>query len=101
MTVDHAFYQHSKRPEWGYSAIVEILEDRTTFLFDDGVKRTIKSDHLHMMAHVTLEQGEADEVQRKLAFHARGKPLGGVSQRPGSAAGTKKRTKKAAAPSVP
>jgi hypothetical protein len=33
-------YRHGKRPAWGYGAIEEVLEDRTTFKFDDGSSRS-------------------------------------------------------------
>jgi hypothetical protein len=62
-------YQHSKRPEWGYCAIVEIQEDRTTFKFDDGLDRTIRHDHIGLMMHVELDEAHANEIQQRIAKH--------------------------------
>lgn len=65
---DHAFlYQHTMRFEWGYGAVTESHEDRTTFKFDDGVVRTIKHGHLHLMRRVDLEEPEASEVRKRIA----------------------------------
>jgi hypothetical protein len=58
-------YQHAKCPEWGCCTIEETLEDRTTFKFDDGSKRTIRHDHIGLMQRVELDEAEAT------AFHAR------------------------------
>jgi len=60
-------YQHSKRPEWGYCAIVEIQEDRTTFKFDDGLDRTIRHDHIGLMMQVELDEAQANEIQQRIA----------------------------------
>jgi hypothetical protein len=62
-------YQHAKRPEWGYCAIVDTQEDRTTFKFDDGLDRTIRHDHLQMMQQVHLEEPQANEIQERIAKH--------------------------------
>jgi hypothetical protein len=69
MTQEHTLYQHVKRPEWGYSTIVDIQDDATTFLFDDGTRRKITRAHVHLMQHVVLQGEEGEEVQRKLAKH--------------------------------
>jgi hypothetical protein len=69
MTQEHTLYQHVKRPEWGFSTIVDIQDDATTFLFDDGRHRKITSAHVHLMQHVVLEGEAAEEVHRKLAKH--------------------------------
>jgi hypothetical protein len=67
----HSFYQHVKRPEWGVSTIVDTLDDRTVYLFDDGTRRTIGIGHLHLMQSVELSQEAAAEIQRKLDKHLR------------------------------
>lgn len=70
--MDHVFlYQHAKRAEWGYGAVIDSQDDRTTFKFDDGVSRTIKRDHLHMMHQVELEEPEASEVRKRIARHTK------------------------------
>lgn len=66
--MDHVFlYQHTKRSEWGYGAVIGSQDDRTTFKFDDGVSRTIKRDHIHMMVRVELEEPQASEVRKRIA----------------------------------
>ena len=75
-TLDHVFlYQHAKRAEWGYGAVIDSQDDRTTFKFDDGVSRTIKRDHLHMMHQVELEEPEASEVRKRIARHTKSSSL--------------------------
>lgn len=65
---EHApLYQHTKRPEWGYCAVMEVLEDRTTFKFDDGSSRAISRNHIHMMAQVEPAEPEATEIRKRLA----------------------------------
>jgi hypothetical protein len=73
---EHSIYQHVKRPEWGMSEVLEMHEDRTTFLFDDGQQRTIKRDHVHMMQNVALDADAAAEVHKKIAKYAPTKPGG-------------------------
>lgn len=70
MTQFVLFYQHAKRPAWGYCAIVEVYEDRTTFKFDDGSSRTIRHDHMQMMRLVELAEPEATEVRKRIAKHS-------------------------------
>jgi len=66
--LDHAFlYQHTMRSEWGYGAMTESHEDRTTFKFDDGVVRTIKHGHLHLMVRVELDEPENSEVRKRIS----------------------------------
>lgn len=66
--MDHVFlYQHTMRFEWGYGAVTDSQEDRTTFKFDDGVVRTIKRDRLHLMVQVELEEPQASEVRKRIA----------------------------------
>ena len=69
MIQDAPIYQHTKRPEWGYGAVVETRDDRTTFGFDDGSSRTILHNHIHMMSQVELEDPEASEVRKRIAKH--------------------------------
>jgi len=65
---EHApLYQHSKRPEWGYCAVMEVLEDRTTFKFDDGSSRAISRNHIQMMVQVEPAEPEATEIRKRLA----------------------------------
>jgi len=64
-------YQHSKRAEWGYGAVTDTKDDRTTFKFDDGTTRTITHAHMHMMVQVQLEEPEATEVCKRIAKPAR------------------------------
>lgn len=68
----HAFlYQHVKRAEWGYGAVTDTKDDRTTFKFDDGTSRTITRAHMHMMQQVELDEPEATDVRKRIARHAR------------------------------
>ena len=72
LAVSYGFlYQHTKRVEWGYGAVTETKDDRTTFKFDDGVTRTITRDHIHMMIQVELEEPEAGEVHKRIARHVK------------------------------
>ena len=65
---EHApLYQHTKRPEWGYCAVMEVLEDRTTFKFDDGSSRAISRNHIQMMVQVEPAEPEATEIRKRLA----------------------------------
>jgi hypothetical protein len=61
-----SLYQHTKRPEWGYGAIVEVTADRTTFRFDDGASRAIRHDYIHMMLEVELQDPEASAVRGRI-----------------------------------
>jgi hypothetical protein len=93
----HAFlYQHAKRPEWGYGAVTEAQDDRTTFKFDDGASRTIKRDHIHMMLQVELDEPEATEVHKRIAKHSPAKTAA-TEAKLKKAAAKKASTKKAAA----
>lgn len=66
--MDHVFlYQHTMRSEWGYGAVIDSQDDRTTFKFDDGVARTIKRGHIHLMVRVELEEPQASEVRKRIA----------------------------------
>ena len=66
--MDHVFlYQHTMRSEWGYGAVIDSQDDRTTFKFDDGVSRTIKRGHIHLMVRVELEEPQASEVRKRIA----------------------------------
>jgi len=69
-------YQHTKRPEWGYCAIVEVLEDRTTYKFDDGSSRSISRNHIHMMAQMEPDEPEATEIRKRLAKYALSRSVG-------------------------
>jgi hypothetical protein len=70
LTQHAPIYQHSKRPEWGYCAVVEVLEDRTLFKFDDGLSRTISHDHIKLMQRVDLEEAEATAIHARIAKHS-------------------------------
>lgn len=70
MTQFEPIYQHAKRPEWGYCAIIDTQDDRTTFKFDDGLSRTIRHDHMHMMLPVVLGETEATEIRKRIAKHS-------------------------------
>ena len=89
MTQHTPLYQHTKRPEWGYCAILEVLEDRTTYKFDDGSSRSISRNHIHMMAQVEPDEPEATEIRKRIAKHS-------PSRSPG--ADGKPKAKKKAAP---
>lgn len=66
--MDYVFlYQHTKRIEWGYGAVIDTQDDRTTFKFDDGISRTIKRDHIHLMVQVELDEPQGSEVRKRLA----------------------------------
>ena len=69
MIPEHTIYQHVKRPEWGFSTIVDLQDDATTFLFDDGKRRKITIGHVHLMQRVVLQGDAGEELQRKLAKH--------------------------------
>lgn len=82
MTHTHILYQHVKRPEWGFSTVVEMQERSTTYLFVDGRQRTITIDHVHLMQRVELQDdAEAEEVHRKLAKYRRAKPPTAVKRK--------------------
>lgn len=66
MNEDALLYQHTKRPEWGYGAIAEVADDRTTFKFDDGSSRMIRHSHIHMMREVELAEPEASAVRKRI-----------------------------------
>lgn len=66
--------------------IVDIQDDATTFLFDDGHHRKITSGHVHLMQLVMLQGEAAEEVHRKLAKH-----LHSRSAVPGKRVATKKK----------
>lgn len=97
MNSDFPLYQHTKRPEWGYCAITEVREDRTTFKFADGESRSISSKHLHMMVIVEPEEADAIEIRRRIGKHAPSRPpiAGGKSK---SKSKSKKAPAKLAAP---
>lgn len=59
------------RSEWGYGAVVGHGDDRTTFKFDDGVNRTIKREHMHLMVRVELDEPQATEVRKRIARSAK------------------------------
>jgi hypothetical protein len=88
--LEHVFlYQHTKRVEWGYGAVTDSADDRTTFKFDDGVARTIKRDHIHLMVHVELEEPQNSEVRKRLA-----RPMKSAAAASRKAAAAKKRVSK-------
>jgi len=90
--LDYAFlYQHTMRSEWGYGAVTDSQDDRTTFRFDDGSLRTIKRGHIHLMVRVELDEPEASEVRKRIARPAKA----AAAKRPGAA---KKRAVKVKAP---
>lgn len=96
--MNHAFlYQHAKRPEWGYGAVLETQDDRTTFKFDDGASRTIKRDHIHMMQQVELGEPEATEVRKRIARHTPAKSASDAKPKKKKAVTKKAVAKKAAA----
>lgn len=78
MNNELVLYRHVKRPEWGLSTIVSLEDDRTTFLFVDGLQRTFKRMHVHFMELVTVFDETVDEAQRKLATFTRSTPTGTV-----------------------
>jgi hypothetical protein len=84
-------YQHAKRPDWGYCAVVEIHDDRTVFKFVDGLNRTIRNDHIQLMQLVDLDEPEATEVRKRIAKHSA----------PRSTAGGRAKEKKPAAKKAP
>jgi hypothetical protein len=55
------------RSEWGYGAVIGQQDDRTTFKFDDGINRTIKRDHMHLMVRAELDEPQATEVRKRIA----------------------------------
>jgi hypothetical protein len=59
------------RSEWGYGAVIGQQDDRTTFKFDDGINRTIKRDHMHLMVRVELDEPQAAEVRKRIARSAK------------------------------
>jgi len=72
LAVSYGFlYQHTKRVEWGYGAVTETKDDRTSFKFDDGITRTITRDHIHLMIQVELEEPEASEVHKRIARYTK------------------------------
>lgn len=94
--MDYVFlYQHTKRAEWGYGAVIDTQDDRTTFKFDDGVSRTIKRDHMHLMVQVELDEPEGSEVRKRLARSV--KAAASASSPARKAAAAKKKAAKRAA----
>jgi hypothetical protein len=70
--LEHAFlYQHTMRSEWGVGAVIDQQDDRTTFKFDNGITRTIKRDHIHLMVRVELEEAAATEARKRIARSAK------------------------------
>jgi hypothetical protein len=81
MAHEDILYQHVKRPEWGFSTIINMEDDRTTFVFDDGARRTITIGHMHLMERVVLEDEAEEEVRQKLAKYKPSSTLGGATKR--------------------
>jgi len=83
------------RSEWGYGAVIDTQDDRTTFRFDDGVSRTIKRDHMHLMVQVELDEPQGSEVRKRLARSV--KSAASASSPARKAAAAKKKAAKRAA----
>jgi hypothetical protein len=95
--LEHAFlYQHTMRSEWGVGAVIDQQDDRTTFKFDNGITRTIKRDHIHLMVRVELEETEANEARKRIARSAKSTTAAAARK----AAAKKKLTKPSPAPVV-
>jgi hypothetical protein len=97
LTQQVPLYQHTKRPEWGYCAIIEVLEDRTTYKFDDGSSRAISRNHVFMMEQVEPDEPEATEIRKRIAKHSPSRSLG-ADGKPKPKAKKKATAKKVAAP---
>lgn len=78
MSNELILYRHVKRPEWGLSTIVSLEDDRTTFIFVDGLQRTFKRMHVHFMELVTVFDAAAEEAQKKLAGYTKSTPSGTI-----------------------
>jgi hypothetical protein len=90
--LEHVFlYQHTMRNEWGYGAVTDSEDDRTTFKFDDGVMRTIKRDHIHLMVRVELEEPQNTEIRKRLARPIKSAAAAAIRK---AAAATKKKIAK-------
>jgi hypothetical protein len=90
--LEHVFlYQHTMRTEWGYGAVTDSEDDRTTFKFDDGVVRTIKRDHIHLMVRVELEEPQNTDVRKRLARPIKSAAAAAIRK---AAAATKKKIAK-------
>ena len=98
MTQHALVYQHAKRPEWGYCAVTEVHDDRTTFKFDNGLSRTIRNDHIQMMQLVELEEPEATEVRKRIAKHAAARSVKAEGKSKPKKAAAKKAPPREAAP---
>ena len=96
---NECLYQHVKRPEWGMSTIISLQDDRTTFLFVDGMQRTFKRAHLHMMELVTVIDEASEEAYRKLSAYTRSTVTGSIVKK--KAPAKKKVPKEAKVPAAP
>ena len=52
---DLGLVRHKARPEWGPAIVLHQEEDRRTYLFKDGTKRTFKEGFFHFFEPVSEE----------------------------------------------
>jgi hypothetical protein len=68
---DHlTLYQHVKRPDWGLAIAVAELDDRRTYLFDDGRLRTFMHEYVHLMSESEPPEDVAERARSYFAKHA-------------------------------
>ena len=63
-------YQHAKRPDWGLAMVVDFSNDRRTFLFADGQRRTFLNEYAQLMLVAQPEEGAAEEARKYFAKHS-------------------------------
>lgn len=64
---DTQIYRHPKRPEWGMAVFNDEVGDRVRFAFDDAQIRAFRSDALHVLEIVHLDEPEATKVFAQLS----------------------------------
>lgn len=82
MTEELDLYEHTKRPEWGLSMLVNLDNDRLTFGFVDGSQRTLTRESFHLMKRVVLAGEAAQEARKKLDVHAKARAKGLAKAKP-------------------
>lgn len=87
------FYQHAKRPEWGVAVLIDALDDRRIFLFNDGVARTFVNDYALLMNLVELDEESAADANRFFDKHKRKASSRAVRERKPATAAKKRKSK--------
>lgn len=59
-------YRHTRKREWGLGVQVGKLDDKRTFVFEDGQTRDIKDSFAHLLEEVELGEDERDRLGNAL-----------------------------------